>query len=321
MNKQNKILTRRLRSMALVLAIAFIAGCVGKKDEQTQFASAQEGVDALVAALQKDDTNALSKILGPGTQDLLSSGDAVDDKADRADFLASYQTKHSLVADGAEKMNLVVGDNDWSMPIPLKLRNGKWFFDSAEGADEIVYRRIGGNELGAIDVMHGYVAAQLEYASQGHDGDAAGIYAMKLISDEGMQNGLYWPTVEGEPASPAGPFVAAAAEEGYGAASGKQNPYHGYYYRLLYSQTANAKSGAREYFKDGLLTEGFALVAWPAEHGSSGVQTFIINQDGDVFQKDLGEATSTAVEAIKSFDPDSTWTAVPAAAPEAAATP
>lgn len=317
MNKQNKIFTRNLRLMLLVLVMAFITGCMGKKDEQTQFVSAQEGVDALVAALQKDDINALSKILGPGMEELLSSGDAIDDKADRADFLASYQTKHSLVADGAEKMNLVVGDKDWSMPIPLKLRNGKWFFDVAEGADEIVYRRIGGNELGVIDVMHGFVAAQTEYASQGHDGDSAGIYAMKLISDEGMQNGLYWPTVEGEPSSPVGPFVASAATEGYGADIGNQNPYHGYYYRLLYNQKASAKSGEREYFKDGLLTEGFALVAWPAEHGSSGVQTFIVNQDGEVFQKDLGEATSTAVEAIKSFDPDSTWTAVAAPAPEA----
>ena len=321
MNKQNKTLARLLRLMALLMAIALIAGCMGKKDEQTQFASAQEGVDALVVALQKDDTNALRKILGPGTEDLLSSGDAIDDKADRADFLASYQTKHSLVAEGAEKMNLVVGDNDWSMPIPLKLRNGKWFFDGAEGADEIVYRRIGGNELGAIDVMHGFVAAQIEYASQGHDGDSAGIYAMKLISDEGMQNGLYWPTAEDEPSSPVGPFVATAAAEGYGAGIGKQNPYHGYYYRLLYSQTASAKTGAREYFKDGVLTEGFALLAWPAEHGVSGVQTFIINQDGTVFQKDLGDATSTAVEAIKSFDPDSTWTAVAALAPAPEATP
>ncbi len=321
MNMQNKTPMRRLRSVVLVLAIVLIAGCTGKKDQQTQFATAQDGVNALVAALKNDDINALSKILGPGTQELLSSGDAIDDKADRADFLASYQSKHSLVADGAEKMNLVVGDNDWSMPIPLKLRDGKWFFDGAEGADEIIYRRVGGNELGVIDVMHGYVAAQLEYASQGHDGDAAGIFAMKLISDEGMQNGLYWPVADGEPASPAGPFVASAAAEGYGAASGKQNPYHGYYYRLLYSQTANAKSGAREYFNDGLLTEGFALVAWPAEHGSSGVQTFIINQDGEVFQKDLGEATSTAVESIKSFDPDGTWTAVAAPAPEPATTP
>ena len=165
--------------------------------------------------------------------------------------------------------------------------------------------------------MRGFVDAQDEYASVGRDGDPAGIYALKLISDEGMQNGLYWPTAEGEPASPAGPFVAAAAEEG-DRASAARTPYHGYYYRMLYAQGANANGGAREYFKDGLLTEGYALVAWPADYGSSGVQTFIVNHDGVVFQKDLGEDTATAVEAIKLFDPDGSWTAI---APPAAVEP
>ena len=148
-----------------------------------------------------------------------------------------------------------------------------------------------------------------QYASEGRDGDPAGIYALKLISDEGLHNGLYWPTEEGETPSPAGPFVASAAAEGYARGEGR-TPYHGYYYRLLYAQGPNANGGAREYFKDGLLTEGFAGIAWPADYGSSGVMTFIVNADGVVFQKDLGEDTATLVEGIKSFDPDSSWTAI-----------
>jgi hypothetical protein len=168
-------------------------------------------------------------------------------------------------------------------------------------------------------VCRGFVSAQLEYASEGRDGDPPGIYALKLISDEGMHNGLYWPTAEGEPESPAGPFVASAAAEGYRRAEGDaRNPYHGYYYRMLYAQGPNASGGARDYFRDGLLTQGFALVAWPADYGSSGVMTFVVNQDGVVFQKDLGEDTDVAVESIQVFDPDSSWTAIAPPAEEPA---
>ena len=195
------------------------------------------------------------------------------------------------------------------MPVPLVQRDGRWAWDGAAGADELIYRRVGANELGAIDVSRGYVQAQFDYAAEGRDGDPAGIYALKLLSDEGLHNGLYWPTAEGEAPSPAGPFVAAAAGEGYRRSADRQ-PYHGYYYRMLYAQGPNANGGAREYFKDGLLTEGFALIAWPADYGSSGVQTFIVNHDGVVFQKDLGEDTAKVVETIKLFDPDASWTAI-----------
>jgi hypothetical protein len=196
------------------------------------------------------------------------------------------------------------------MPIPIVKRDGKWAFDGEAGIDELIYRRVGANELGAIDTCRGLVAAQIEYASEGRDGDPPGIYALKLLSDEGLHNGLYWPTAEGEPPSPAGPFVAGAAGEGYRRGAGATEPYHGYYYRLLYAQGPNANGGAREYFKDGLLTEGFAIIAWPADYGASGVMTFIVNQDGVVFQKDLGEDTATAVQAIQAFDPDSSWVAI-----------
>jgi hypothetical protein len=307
MNNIEFKLTRTRAAISLVALAFLVVGCAGKKEEAAGFATPEAAVAALVAALEKDDVAALTRLLGPGTEELLSSGDPVADKTDRAEFLASYQAKNSLAADG-DRMLLTVGDNEWPLPIPLVQREGKWVWDGAAGADEVIYRRVGANELGAIDVMYGFVNAQTAYASEGRDGDPAGIYALKLISDEGLHNGLYWPTAEGETPSPAGPFVAAAAAEGY--ASGERTPYHGYYYRMLYAQGPNANGGAREYFKNGVLTEGFAAVAWPADYGASGVMTFIVNQDGVVFQKDLGEDTATAVEGIQKFDPDSSWTAI-----------
>lgn len=300
--------------MRLVLvfatAVVLAAGCAKKEAATTAagFNTPEEAAAAFVAAVQKGDDAEIVRLLGPGTENLLSSGDPVADQADRDWFVAAYGAKHSLDADGDDKRVLSIGEDDWPMPIPIVKKDGKWFLDGAAGADEIVYRRVGRNELGAIDVCRGFVSAQVEYASIGRDGDPAGIYALKLMSDEGLHNGLYWPVAEGEPESPAGPFVASAAAEGYRKAEGAaRTPYHGYYFRMLYKQGANANGGAKEYFKDGLLTEGFALIAWPADYGASGVQTFIVNQDGVVFQKDLGEDTATAVEAIKAFDPDASW--------------
>ena len=305
----------RFRVIALACAVLVVAGCGSRHDEgkHARFDSPQAAVDAFVAALQKNDQAELTRLLGPGIDGLLSSGDPVQDQADRERFLAAYATKHSLQAEGDGTQVLVVGDNDWPFPIPLVEHKGRWHLDGNAGADELVYRRIGNNELGAIAVSRGFVAAQQEYAAQGHDGDPPGIYALKLISDEGTQNGLYWPVADGEPPSPAGPFVARAAAEGYRRNDADPSPYHGYYYRMLYAQGPNAAGGAKDYFKDGVLTEGYALVAWPAEYGVSGVQTFIVNQDGTVYQKDLGEDTATAADAILLFDPDPSWTAVPAA--------
>jgi hypothetical protein len=309
-----------LRVSALVLVATFsLAGCAKKPaaDQtaatmpQTTFASAEEAAGAFVAALKRGDSAELAKLLGPDTKAVLSSGDPVADQRDREWFVTAYDAKHALEPDGADKMTITVGDDAWPMPIPIVRRDGKWYLDGAAGADELVYRRVGRNELGAIAVCRGFVAAQQEYASEGRDGDPKGIYAMKLISDDGMHNGLYWHTGDDEPPSPAGPFVASAASEGYRRAEGgARTPYHGYYYRMLYKQGANANGGAREYFKDGLLTEGFALVAWPAEYGASGVMTFLVNQDGVVFQKDLGADTSATVDAMNAFDPDSSWTAI-----------
>jgi hypothetical protein len=294
---------------ALVLGV--VAGCTGRGGDHLSFATAKEAAEALVLALRKDDLLSLSALLGPDSGTVLSSGDEVQDNLDRDAFVAAYEKQHTLVDAASGKKLLLVGEQLWPLPVPLVERGGRWQFDGAAGAEELVFRRIGANELGAIDVCRGYVTAQQEYAAVGRDGDPAGIYALKLISDPGTQNGLYWESAAGEAMSPAGPFVAAAASEGYRAATdGRRQAYHGYYYRMLYSQGPNANGGAGEYFVDGLLTRGFALVAWPADYGVSGVQTFIVNQDGVVFQKDLGADTARAVEAISRFDPDGTWTAI-----------
>jgi hypothetical protein len=306
MNIQKPVAALRF---VLALTVAVLLGACAKVEHHASFKTPDAAVDAFVAALQKDDVPALNKLLGPGAEELLSSGDPVQDNTDRERFLSAYQQKHAITDEADGTKTLVIGEDDWPFPVPLVNRDGKWYLDDEAGADEMIYRRVGRNELGAISVCEGLAAAQHEYASEGRDGDPPGIFALKLISDEGMHNGLYWPTAEGEPPSPAGPMVAAAAGEGYRRGEGR-TAYHGYYYRLLYKQGPNANGGAKEYFVDGVLTGGFALVAWPADYGASGVMTFMVNQDGVVFQKDLGEDTATAVEAIEAFDPDGTWTAV-----------
>jgi outer membrane murein-binding lipoprotein Lpp len=316
MNFTNTLRIHALRFALSILGVALLAGCARKAEQDNAFATPDEAVNAFVTALEKYDMPRLKALLGPASEALLQSSDPVQDKGDREQFLSAYKAKHSLADDGEERRILIVGNEDWPMPIPIVKRDGKWVFDGEAGVDEMIYRRVGANELGAIAVSRGFVDAQIEYASEGRDDGPAGIYALKLVSDEGLHNGLYWPTAEGEPTSPAGPFVAAAAGEGYRRVEGQRVPYHGYYYRMLYAQGANANGGARDYFKDGLLTEGFALVAWPADYGASGVMTFIVNQDGVVFQKDLGEDTATAVESIQAFDPDSSWTAIVPEEPE-----
>jgi hypothetical protein len=260
-----------------------------------------------VEAARKADLVRLREIFGPGSEAIVSSGDEVADRAARERFVAHYEAKHALVPEGDDRVTLQVGEDDWPLPVPIVRRDGKWYFDGAEGADEIVYRRIGRNELGAIAVCRGYVEAQHEYAADDHDGEGAGIYAHKLVSDPGTQNGLYWEAAEGEPESPVGSFIASAAAEGYKAGAAA---YHGYRFRSLFRQTENANGGALDYFDKGVLKNGFALIAWPAEYGVSGVMTFIVNHDGVVFQKDLGEETEAVVAGIDAYDPDSTWVAV-----------
>jgi len=302
------------RAPWLIAALLLAASCT--RGGQEGFPTPEAAFDALAAATEKDDKAALQRLLGSGVDELLDSGDAVQDATDRATFTRAYRLKHSVQPDGDLRV-LVVGDLEWPLPIPAVQRDGRWVLDGEAGADELVYRRVGQNEIGAIAVTRGFVEAQKEYAAQGHDGDPAGIYAMKLVSDTGLHNGLYWETQGDEPPSPAGAFFAAAASEGYRTGTAARTagatsaPYHGYHYRMLFAQGSNANGGAREYFQDGLLTQGFALMAWPAEYGASGVMTFLVNQDGVVFQKDLGETTTDTVATIQRFDPDSSWQKLP----------
>ena len=304
----NKFFTQWI-SVPLLTVVLFAGLCApGASAQETRaFTSPEDAVSALITALEKNDVATLSMLLGPDSEDVVSSGDEVADANAHADFVARFKTKHSLVPEGDSTMNLVVGDNDWPLPIPIVLEKGKWYLDGAAGADEIVYRRIGHNELGAIAVSRGFIDAQMEYVIEGHDGNEPGIFAAKLRSDPGQQNGLYWPTAEGEPQSPAGEAVARAAAEGYKAVTGKRKPYHGYYYRMLFAQGANANGGAKEFFVDGMLTDGVALLAWPADYGASGVMSFMVDEEGVVYQKDLGEDTAALAEAIQVFDPDGSW--------------
>jgi hypothetical protein len=272
------------------------------------FATPEEAVEALVGAGEKQDDTALRALLGPDTGNLLSSGDPVADRRTRDAFLTRYRSHHELVAGSPDELVLMTGEDRWPLPIPLVRTGGRWWWDAAAGADELIKRRIGADELRTIDVMRGYVAAQNDYAARGHDGARAGTFAQRLRSTAGKQDGLYWEVRSGQQPSPAGPLLAAANSEGYGTGSGVAAPYHGYLFRVLTSQGADANGGTHDYLVDGRLTGGFALLAYPASYGSSGVMTFMVNQDGVVWQRDLGKDTATAAAAITQFNPDDNWT-------------
>ena len=280
-----------------------------ERPTQETFASPQEAVKALVEALKAGDTKALTVIFGPGSEDVITSGDPVADKAERERFINSYEQKNRLEEEGSDKVILCVGDDDWPFPVPIVKEDGAWRFDSPEGREELLARRIGRNELSVIQVCLAIVDAQREYALRDRDGDGLPEYAQKFMSDPGKKNGLYWKAKEGEEESPLGPLVAEAQEQGYSGkkSGGKPIPYHGYYYRILKGQGKSAPGGAYDYVVNGKMIGGFGLVAYPAQYGSSGIMTFIVNQDGVVYQKDLGKNTGKTVLAMKLFDPDRTW--------------
>jgi hypothetical protein len=276
------------------------------------FASPDDASNALLAAAKSGDQNALLAIFGPDSKEVLYSGDAVEDKNAGDAFVARYGVMHRWrkMADGSQ--TLVVGADNFPFPIPLKQNgDGKWFFDTAAGRDEVLNRRIGRNELAIIEVCGAVADAQGEYFSQLHDGEKVKQFAAKFISDPGKQNGLYWKSSEGQPPSPLGPLAAFATAEGYSAKpEGGQTTFHGYKFRMLKGQTDKAPGGAKDYVVNGKMTGGFAFVAYPAEYGNSGVMTFIINQDGVLLQKDLGKTTTETATAMSLFDPDPGWTIV-----------
>ncbi|MGE5265813.1 MAG: DUF2950 domain-containing protein [Deltaproteobacteria bacterium] len=302
----------RLLAPFLFLAIAAVPV---RAQEAATFKSPDDAVTAFVDAIRSDDPGeALVSVLGTEGRDIASSGDDVADAARRARFIEAFNEAHSLQADGDSKSTLVIGKDEFPFPIPLVKDGDQWKWDVAAGVDQILTRRIGENEISAIEVMRAYVAAQLEYAEKPRD-DRGVQYARRLMSREGRKDGLYWETAEGEPESPIGPLVAKAQSEGYkgrAAKGGGQTAYHGYLYRMLYGQGPDAADGPRDYIVNDRMIGGFALIATPAEYGNSGVMTFIVNQDGVVYQKDLGPETATEAARIKLFNPDKTWTKVEA---------
>jgi len=306
-------LVLRLLCAAVVWACAVSVGATdaGQPAPPRTFPSPDAAADALVEAARSHDRDALIAVLGASAGPLVSSGDDVADAAARARFVEQYDVGHDLVAEGDAKYVLEVGDDAWPVPLPIVKVGDQWSFDIDAGVDEIVYRRIGHNEIGAIESCRGIVEAQKEYASEEHDGVPAGVYAQKLVSDEGKHNGLYWQSQPDERASPVGPFIALAAAQEYVKSSAESpQPYHGYIYKLVTAQGPAADGGARNYLKDGKLVAGFAVIAYPVEYRSSGVETFMINQDGVLYQKDLGPRTGELAAKMTTFNPDKTWSKV-----------
>ena len=295
---------------ALLLACLFVTRFAAAQEPPAQqvFPSPDAAVRALVAASKTDDIKALNSILGPEGNQVVSSGDPVADNNARDNFVRRSQEMYRLAYDDQGRVIAYVGADNWPLPIPLVKKDGGWVFDTAAGKEELLYRRIGRNELFTIDVLEDLADAQTEYASEARDGESTGQFAQKIMSDTGKRNGLYWETGEGQPESPIGPLVASATTEGYQKnSSGEPIPFHGYYYKVITRQGRNAPGGAKNYLVNGKMTKGFAFLAFPAEYRASGVMTFMINQNGVIVQKDLGPDTAKLATAITEYSPDNTW--------------
>ncbi len=298
----------RIKMFALIATLAAPLVLAAVPKDVQSFATPEAAVQALVKAAQAKDAKALIKLFGPLGEPLIESGDPVADKNARDNFLARYKAGNSINKSDPAKAVLEIGQDKFPFPIPLASSNGKWYWDSAAGAEEIINRRVGENELRTIQACLAYADAQQEYYLRNVGKDPLQHYANKLISTPGKKDGLYWPTTGSESPSPLGEEFAEARAEGYlQPGADKPQPFHGYVYRLLTGQGPNATGGAYDYLVNGELLGGFGVIATPAEYGSSGVMTFIVNQDGVVYSRDLGPDTATAAANIKTFNPDSMW--------------
>ena len=298
-----RAMLREFAALAILLAGCFPASSLAQQPGQKTFQSAEEASNSLIAAMQSKNEKALLEFLGPDGKQIVSSGDAIEDLHTRADFVQRYLEMHRLVNEPDGTTVLYIGARNWPTPIPLVHNANGWYFDTEAGRREILYRRIGRNEMSAIRVCQELAAAEHEYHDAQHSQ-----YAQAIFSDEGQHNGLYWKVAAGEPQSPIGPLVANAVAHGYAPGrSGAATPYRGYYFRILTMQGKHASGGARQYIVNGKMTEGFAFVAYPAEYRSSGVMTFIVGGDGVVYQRDLGKATDEIASSMNAYDPDSSW--------------
>jgi hypothetical protein len=297
--------------MLLALVTAPLGSAMA--EDQERFASPQAAVDALKTAVEKEDTNALHAIFGSAARDLVSA-DVIEAAAERDKFMNRIKEKVAIKSESSSQDLLELGADAWPFPIPLVKQNGEWFFDTLAGKEEILNRRIGENELGAIGVCRAYVEAQREYASMDRNGDHVLEYAQKLRSTRGTHDGLYWPVQSGDELSPLGPLVAQAWVEGYRRQNriltDEQSPYHGYYFKILTRQGKHAPGGKYNYIINGHMIAGFGLVAWPAEWGNTGIMTFIVNQEGQIYQKNLGRKSSSVASGMTTYDPDPSWTPV-----------
>jgi hypothetical protein len=296
----------KLTAVTVLCSLASAANC------QQAFTTPGEAASALVDAAKTGDRKAIVTVLGPDGIDIVSSGDEVADAATRQKFVAAYDAKHLISMDGGDKATIIIGQDDYPLPIPLVRKDGKWQFDTAAGRQEILARRIGKNELDVIQTCLAYVDAQNDYADKNRGG--AGVYAQRIVSRPNKKDGLYWPTSPGEEPSPLGAFVAEATAQGYRAGA-TPIPYHGYYFKIITKQGAAAPGGELEYIVRGKMIGGFALVAYPAEYRNSGVMTFIVSHSGIVFQRDLGPATAKVAQRMSSFNPDKGWQKVADTAP------
>jgi len=296
---------------ALVLLIACIATTAARS--QQAFATPEAAAAALVSAVKTGNQKSMLAVLGQDGSGIVSSGDAVADAETRGEFVSAYEAKQTLKKDGDDKATLIVGNDEFPFPIPLVRKQAKWKFDAAAGRDEILRRRIGRNELSTIQACLAYYDAQFEYAEKDYSGNGTRAYAQRIISSPGKKDGLYWPSSAAGDESPLGELVANATAEGYG--TGERAPFHGYYYRILTRQGPNARGAAINYVVRGTMIGGFALVAYPANYRNSGVMTFVINHNGTLYQKDLGQLTDRIASRMQAFDPDQSWTVVPTTVP------
>jgi hypothetical protein len=293
----------KLITVAALLTVGAALPALAQKRGQKTFSSAEDASSAFVAAVQSNDEKAMLQILGPDGKRIVSSGDETEDASSRADFVQRYQEMHRLVNEPDGTTTLYIGAKNWPTPIPLVNKGNLWYFDTEAGKKEILYRRVGRNEMSAVRVCQELVAAEKEYYATQHSE-----YAQKMFSDEGQKNGLYWKVSDVNSPSPIGPLVAQAVAKGYtNSLGGGPTPYRGYYYHILTRQGKNVPGGAKDYIVDGKMTAGFAFVAYPAEYRSSGVMTFIVSDYGVVYQKDLGKKTEARAQAMTEYSPDVTW--------------
>jgi Protein of unknown function (DUF2950) len=299
----------------LLLATASLAITGADAREQRTFKTPDDAAAALVQAVRINDDRGILSVLGPEGSQIASSGDPAEDKSIRGRFVSAYDAKHQLTMEGDNKAVLIIGSDDFPFPIPLVRTGGAWKFDTAAGRQEVLSRRIGRNELNAIQAALAYFDAQYEYAEKDRMGAGVRAYAQRIVSHQGKKDGLYWPASQGDE-SPLGELVANAASDGY-QVGGERAPFHGYYYKILTKQGPHAKGGELDYVVRGNMIGGFALAAWPAVYGSSGIMTFLVNHDGVIYQKDLGPRTSRVAERMTEFDPGPGWETVRVTVPPA----